>query len=344
MTDKGPQISKEDLDNHIGRTVNQDVWEDVHKIHENEFWDVYIAGHQEQLLKASQAIDNILEDMEKLDVWEDFRSEVKILVSKTTGIKRAVCLALGIFIHKIKGVEGIWTHQYAAFAYICRAIDDKQKRESDKLDSAPFKPIKRCFQDPKFDTRTEYLLTKIERKHDTGVNFVMEPPDATDIIDEDTFLYAIHIEPSMWRYILRNDEDGRSLCPQVMITNCISEKFGGLDRDRTAAEQYHKDCALSNRATFSKRLDEMEAAFKRLSETHAETAFPLVSRIANLDQHVFNRTSIFQKVRDISSQEQIVKLNESRYLLSQNTLTNPSLLRALLLRRHDIFEDSVNVQ
>ncbi|THV91535.1 hypothetical protein D6D25_09588, partial [Aureobasidium pullulans] len=242
--------------------------------------------------------------MEKLDAWEDFRSEVKILVSKTTGIKRAVCLALGIFIHKIKGVEGIWTHQYAAFA-------------------APFKPIKRCFQDPKFDTRTEYLLTKIERKHDTGVNFVMEPPDATDIIDEDTFLYAIHMEPSMWRYILRNDEDGRSLCPQVMITNCISEKFGGLDRDRTAAEQYHKDCALSNRATFSKRLDEMEAAFKRLSETHAETAFPLVSRIANLDQHVFNRTSVFQKVRDISSQEQIVKLNESRYLLSQNTLTNP---------------------
>ncbi|THV89124.1 hypothetical protein D6D26_09852 [Aureobasidium pullulans] len=277
MTDKGPQISKEDLENHIGRTVNQGVWKDVHDNHENEFWDVYIAGHQEQLLKASQAIDNILEDMEKLDAWEDFRSEVKIL-------------------------------------------------------------------DPKFDTRTEYLLTKIERKHDTGVNFVMEPPDATDIIDEDTFLYAIHIEPSMWRYILRNDEDGRSLCPQVMITNCISEKFGGLDRDRTAAEQYHKDCALSNRATFSKRLDEMEAAFKRLSETHAETAFPLVSRIANLDQHVFNRTSIFQKVRDISSQEQIVKLNESRYLLSQNTLTNPSLLRALLLRRHDIFEDSVNVQ
>lgn len=344
MTDKGPQISKEDLDNHIGRTVNQDVWNDVHRIHENEFWDVYTAGHQEQLLFASQAIDKILENMEKLDAWEDFRSEVKILVSKTTGIKTAVCLALGTFIFMIEGVEGIWTHQYAAFAYICRAIDDKQKRESDKLDSAPFKPIKRCFQDPKFDTRTEYLLTKIERKHDPGVNFVMEPPDATDIIDEDTFLYAIHIEPSMWKYILRNDKDGRSLCPQVMITNCISEKFGGRDRDRTAAEQYHKDCALSNRATFSKRLDEMEAAFKRLSETHAETAFPSVSRVADLDHYVFNRTSIFQKVRDISSREQIVKLNESRYLLSQNTLTNPSLLRALLLKRHDIFEDLVNVQ
>ncbi|THZ58260.1 hypothetical protein D6C88_09041 [Aureobasidium pullulans] len=301
MTDKGPQISKEDLENHIGRTVNQGVWKDVHDSHENQFYDVYIAGHQKSLLKASQSIDKILEDMEKLDAWEDFRSEVKIL---------------------IKGVEGIWTHQYAAFAYICRAIDDKQKRESDKLDSAPFKPIKRCFQDPKFDTRTEYLLTKIDREHDPGVNFVMEPPDATDIIDEDTFLYAIHIEPSMWKYILRNDKDGRSLCPQVMITNCISEKFGGLDRDRTAAEQYHKDCALSNRATFSKRLDEMEAAFKRLSETHAETAFPSVSRIANLDHYVFNRTSIFQK----------------------NTLTNPSLLRALLLKRHDIFEDPVNVQ
>ncbi|TIA08400.1 hypothetical protein D6C80_09233 [Aureobasidium pullulans] len=344
MTDKGPQIFKEDLDNHIGRTVNQDVWNDVHDIHGNEFWDVYVAGHQEQLLFASQAINTILENMEKLDAWEDFRSEVNILVSKTTGIKRAVCLALGTFIHTIKGVEGIWTHQYAAFAYICRAIDDKQKRESDKLDSAPFGPIERCFQDPKFDTRTEYLLTKIEREHDPGVNFVMEPPDATDIIDEDTFLYAIHIEPSMWRYILRSDEDGRSLCPQVMITNCISEKFEGRDRDRTAAEQYHKDCALSNRATFSKRLDEMEAAFKRLSETHAETAFPSVSRVADLDHYVFNRTSIFQKVRDISSREQIVKLNESRYLLSQNTLMNPSLLRALLLKRHDIFESSVNVQ
>ncbi|THY10965.1 hypothetical protein D6D01_09097 [Aureobasidium pullulans] len=321
MTDKEPQISKEDLDNHIGRTVNQDVWKDVHKIHENEFWDVYIAGHQEQLLKASQAIDNILEDMEKLDAWEDFRSEVKILVSKTTGIKTAVCLALGTFIKMIKGVKGIWTHQYAVFAYICRAIDDKQKRESDKLDSAPFVPIKRCFQDPKFDTRTEYLLTKIEREHDPGVNFVMEHPDATDIIDEDTLLYGIHIEPSMWKYILRNDKDGRSLCPQVMITNCISKKFEGRDRDRTAAEQYHKDCVLSNRATASKRLLAMEAAFEEFSETHAETAFPSVSQVTDLDPCVFDRISIFQK----------------------NTLTNPSMLRALLLKRYDILEDSANV-
>jgi len=63
MTDKGPQISKEDLENHIGRTVHQGVWKDVHDNHENEFYDVYIAGHQKPLLKASQAIDNILEDM-----------------------------------------------------------------------------------------------------------------------------------------------------------------------------------------------------------------------------------------------------------------------------------------
>jgi hypothetical protein len=81
------------------------------------------------------------------------------------------------------------------FVYMWEMVNQKWQEECNARGIANPTPVQRIFQDPDFDKRTQYLLQKIARTTDPGINVVVEHPEALNMIVRgvNTFVYAPHL-------------------------------------------------------------------------------------------------------------------------------------------------------
>lgn len=201
-------------------------------------------------LKVVDVVKQILEAGPEL--WYNVPRLRKLLVG-TKNINNAVCLGLGGGFIQLEeqGDEEIFVWQYALFDVFCQIIERKQKMESGSLP--------RYFQDPAFEIEEEHILQNVLGEK------VIQHPEATELIDEHSFVFGIHIP---WSSLANIFFMGRPH-PQIFIGNSIDIGMSGIAC--VIADKYIRQVYLDHETTPGEDIIELRRQAELFVNSHSCT-------------------------------------------------------------------------
>ncbi|THW84045.1 hypothetical protein D6D15_09151 [Aureobasidium pullulans] len=201
-------------------------------------------------LKVVDAVKQILDAGPEL--WYNVPRLRKLLVG-TKAINNAVCLGLGGGFIQLQeqGDEETFIWQYALFDVFCQIIERKQKMESGSLP--------RYFQDPAFEIEEEHILQNVLGEK------VIQHPEATELIDEHSFVFGIHIP---WSSLANIFFTGRPH-PQIFIGNSIEIGMSGIAC--AVADKYIRQVYLDHETTPGEDIIELRRQAELFVNSHSCT-------------------------------------------------------------------------